>query len=84
MSVVSDLYFRLGQCHTFVPQIAIENASKDSGYSVILKHDGIEDEIYPKEPGWHIYIHETKEHFAGKNIIFFLCKLRPINFLFQS
>lgn len=65
MSIVSDIYFELGQCHTLMPNMSIKKASQDSGYSVVLKHDSVTDP-HGVTPGWHIYIHETKDHFAGK------------------
>lgn len=65
MSIVTDIYFELGQCHTLVPEISIKKVSQESGFSLILTHDNVMDP-HGIKPGWHIYIHETKDHFAGK------------------
>lgn len=32
----------------------------------------IEDSLGEKEPGWHIFIHEPKENFTGKQFIFII------------
>lgn len=60
----------MGQCQTIIPKNGTECTWKSCGYSFLLRHENIENvensdsDMMPA--GWHMFIHEPKEKFAGK------------------
>lgn len=71
VEIVSSMHFNLGQCQTIVPLVATDGSWKSYGFSMILHHDisTINDSTSDIPPGWHMFIHEPKENFTGKNKI---------------
>lgn len=54
-----------GRCYTLMPLVTTEKSWKSYGYSIFLKHTESEQtDLYV--PGWHLFIHESKETFTGK------------------
>lgn len=70
IEITSSIQFYYGRCHTIRPRVPLKRANKDTGYSMMLHHH------FPKEdlkniieedkikPGWHIFIHDTRDNFT--------------------
>ncbi|XP_026327573.1 degenerin-like protein asic-1 [Hyposmocoma kahamanoa] len=66
IEISSTIGFYHGRCHTLVPKAPSVRASHKSGYSITLKHtqDEIDNIISAHLPGFHVYIHYTREPFT--------------------
>lgn len=68
VEVISSMHLDMGQCFTLNPLTTTTHSWKDVGFSILLQHDIRDDVYYLGEdlPGWHIFIHDPVEGFAGK------------------
>ncbi|CAG9786522.1 unnamed protein product [Diatraea saccharalis] len=66
VEVKTFIGFLYGRCYTLSPKILHTRATKDSGYSITLQHSAadIASTIGTSPPGYHVYIHYTKEPFT--------------------
>lgn len=71
VEVVNSIHFLLGQCQTFYPKVYPSIVSKETGYAVLLNHSMTDIDKTPSTvpPGYHVFIHETDEPFAGSFIL---------------
>uniref|UniRef100_A0A1A9X0Q2 Uncharacterized protein n=1 Tax=Glossina brevipalpis TaxID=37001 RepID=A0A1A9X0Q2_9MUSC len=71
VEVTSSLHFYNGRCFTMRPRTLLHRATKNSGYSMILTHNIRNNHqylYYENEPGWHLFIHDSKENFTEINM----------------
>uniref|UniRef100_A0A1I8NLL2 Uncharacterized protein n=1 Tax=Stomoxys calcitrans TaxID=35570 RepID=A0A1I8NLL2_STOCA len=72
VEITSSIQFFEGRCHTIRPKVPLKRATKDSGYSIMLRHhvpkSEVESENYVTRPGWHLYIHDPRENFTEVNM----------------
>lgn len=62
--MVSKYYFYSGQCHTIIPKAKTKYVNLNAGLKLTLKGDNSNNTL--DEPGWNIYIHDTKHPWIGK------------------
>ena len=71
VELTETMGFSLGRCYTLSPKILSTHATQSLGYSVTLQHTNrdIETTSSILPPGYHVYIHYTKEPFTGKYLV---------------
>ncbi|XP_048508130.1 uncharacterized protein LOC105685303 isoform X2 [Athalia rosae] len=64
VELTSGFFFESGSCHTLTPKVTSQTAGSAAGYSILVTHSGIADEVAPEIPpsvGWHVFVHEPSE-----------------------
>ncbi|XP_030030448.2 uncharacterized protein LOC115447497 [Manduca sexta] len=66
VKLTSQMGFIYGRCYTLSPKIRNSQASKNTGYSITLRHSAADvaasTSIYA--PGYHVHIHYTREPYT--------------------
>ncbi|KAH9629147.1 hypothetical protein HF086_008596 [Spodoptera exigua] len=58
--------FNMGRCYTMSPKIVSKHVSQGTGYAMTMRHIAreVETTVSIIPPGYHVYIHYTKEPFT--------------------
>lgn len=69
IEVMESLHLDMGRCYTLNPLTKTKHSWKEAGFSIMLRHDTNNTRVSVGDmpPGWHVFIHDETEGFAGKS-----------------
>ncbi|KAF9409184.1 hypothetical protein HW555_011369 [Spodoptera exigua] len=66
VELIPVMGFNMGRCYTMSPKIVSKHVSQGTGYAMTMRHTAreVETTVSIIPPGYHVYIHYTKEPFT--------------------